>query len=84
MNPGALFGNWKLHLGWTLASAVGLLAAQRADPYLFGLAAFCAAFVSCLLVLGTMVWRGRRLHWAVLACLPTMLAFMLLSTYKWA
>ena len=72
------------YLGWLLLSAIGLAIACAVDPYIFAFAAFATAAVSALLAL-IAAWFGlRALGWALLAGLPSVLAFALLSTYRWA
>jgi hypothetical protein len=80
----ALFSNRRFYLAWSLVSAAGLPVARYVDPYVFGFAAFGAAFLSGFLILGAVVLNGRLWPWAVLSAIPTVWAFMLLSTYKWA
>ncbi|MCB4363671.1 hypothetical protein KIH07_07990 [Hydrogenophaga taeniospiralis] len=80
----ALFSNRRFYLAWALVSAAGLTVARYVDPYVFGFSAFGAAFLSGFLILGAVVLSWRLWPWAVLSAIPTVLAFMLLSTYKWA
>lgn len=80
----ALFSNRRSYLAWALVSAAGLTVAQYVDPYVFGFSAFGAAFVSGFFILGAVVLSWRLWPWAVLSAAPTVLAFMLLSTYNWA
>ncbi|MDG5976777.1 hypothetical protein H010_16024 [Hydrogenophaga taeniospiralis CCUG 15921] len=80
----ALFSHRQLYLAWAVVSAVGLTVARYIDPYVFGFSAFGAAFVSGFLILGAVVLSWRLWPWAVLSAIPTVLAFMLLSTYRWA
>lgn len=84
VNVKRLFPGCLPYLSWALVSAVWLAVAQHIDPYLFGFSAFGAAFMSGLVVFGALILDWRHLHWAVLSAVPTVLAFMLLSTYKWA
>ena len=80
----AIFASQWLYVGWGLASAGLLTVAAYIDPYVFGLSAFVAAALSGLLVLGAAVLNRRSLVWALVAAIPTALAFWRLSTYKWA
>lgn len=79
-----LFGSRRLMLLWFVASAVCLGVAYAIDPYIFGLAAFVCAVVSCGVVLGTAVFSRGQLGLALLAALPTLVAFWLLSGFRWA
>lgn len=78
------FANRWLYVAWCLASAAALALASYVDPHIFGLSAFVAAAVSGLVALGAAVLNWRSLPWALVAALPTVLAFLRLSTYKWA
>lgn len=80
----ALFSHRRLYLAWALVSAAVLTVAQYIDPYVFGFSAFGAAFLSGFFILGAVVLSWRLWPWAVLSAIPTVLAFMLLSTYRWA
>lgn len=80
----ALFSNRRFYLAWALVSGAGLSVARYVDPYVFGFSAFGAAFLSGFLILGAVVLSWRLWPWAVLSAIPTVWAFMLLSTYKWA
>ena len=84
MRAKTFFANRWLYVAWCLASAAALAVASYVDPYIFGLAAFVAAALSGLIVLGAGVLNWRSLPWALVAALPTALAFLRLSTYKWA
>ena len=84
MKARTIFSSRLLYLVWALGSGVALAIASHVDPYLFGLAAFCAAFVSGLLVLGAALLSWRSLAWVVMAAIPMASAFLLLSSYKWA
>ena len=84
MHARAVFASRWLYVVWCLASAVALAVASYVDPYIFGLSAFVAAALSGLIALGAAVLNWRRLPWALVAALPTALAFLRLSTYKWA
>lgn len=84
MKAKALFSNWRFYFGWALVSALVLVAASYIDPYLFGLVAFGSAFVSGLLLLAAAILSWRNVIFAMAAGIPTALAFVLLSTYKWA
>jgi hypothetical protein len=83
-NAKVLFSNRLLYLAWALVSATELTVARYIDPYVFGFSAFGAAFLSGVLILGAVVLSRRHWHWAALSAIPTVLAFMLLSSYKWA
>lgn len=80
----AFFASRRLYVVWCLASAAALGVASYADPYIFGFSAFGAAAVSGLVALGAAVLNWRSLPWALMAALPTALALLRLSTYKWA
>jgi hypothetical protein len=77
------FASPTLYICWMALSTGALLGARAYDPYVFGFAAFSAAFVSALLiVLG--LWNGlRSFAWSLVAALPTTAAFAELSTYRW-
>jgi len=80
----ALFAKRGLYWAWGIVSASALAAAAYVDPYVFGFAAFGAAAISGLLALGAAALSWRKLPWAALAAVPTVVAFQVLSTYKWA
>lgn len=80
----AVFASRWLYVVWCLASAAALAVAAYVDPYIFGLSAFIAAALSGLIALGAALLNWRSLPWALVAALPTVLAFLRLSTYKWA
>jgi hypothetical protein len=84
MNARTLFSNYLLYLSWCLLSSAWLVVAKYVDPHVFGLSAFSTAGISGLLVLCALILSHRQLPWAGLSAVPSMLAFMLLSTYKWA
>ena len=72
------------YLAWLALSALGLAIARPIDPHVFGFSAFAAAFVSGALLLVSLFMGVRAVLWALAAGVPTVLAFALLSTYKWA
>jgi hypothetical protein len=72
------------YLAWLVLSALWLAVAQSIDPYVFGFSAFGAAFVSGALTLVALFMGWRAIFCALMAWLPTVLAFALLGTYKWA
>ena len=80
----ALFASRWLFVAWGLVSAALLVATSYVHPHIFGFSVFGAAALSGLLVLGTALFNWRNLVWAVVATLPTAVAFWRLSTYKWA
>ena len=84
MHAKTIFTSQWLYVGWGLASAGLLTVAAYVDPHVFGFAAFGAAALSGLLVLGAAVLNWRSLVWALVAAVPTALAFWRLSAYKWA
>jgi hypothetical protein len=84
MRAKALFGQRRLYLLWAVFSAAGLTVAAYFDPHIFGLAAFTAAFLSGSFVVAAAIHDWRSLPWAVLGCVPTAVAFAVLSTYNWA
>jgi len=72
------------YVGWLLVSLAWLLAARAIDPYVFGFSAFGTGGVSGVLLF-VALWCGwRAVLAALLAAVPTLLAFALLTTYKWA
>jgi hypothetical protein len=72
-----------LYICWMVLSIAILVGARAYDPYVFGFAAFSAAFVSAVLV-GLGLWSGLRpFAWALVAALPTTAALTELSTYRW-
>jgi len=73
-----------LYLAWLLVSTVLLAVARYTDPYVFGFAAYGTAGVSIVLISAALLFGVRPFLWAVLAAVPTVLAFVLLSTYNWA
>lgn len=80
----AFFASRWLYVAWCLTSAAVLAVAAYVDPHIFGLSAFVAAALSGLVALGAAVLSWRSLPWALVAAIPTVLAFVRLSTYKWA
>jgi hypothetical protein len=72
------------YVAWLVASALGLWVAKAIDPYVFGAAAFLAAGISVLLAVVALFFGWRTFALAVLAGLPTLASFWLLSTYSWA
>jgi hypothetical protein len=80
----ALLAGNALYLGWLIVSVAGLLAARATDPYVLAAAAFAAAPVSVLLVVVAAFFGLRPFALAVLAGLPTLASFWLLSTYSWS
>jgi len=80
----ALFARPVPYLVWLVTSALGLAIAQSIEPHVFGFSAFAAAFVSGALLLVSLFMGVRAVLWALVAAVPTVLAFALLSTYKWA
>ena len=84
VNRGAWLASRRPYVAWFVASAGVLAVARWFDPYVFGFVAFGAAGISCAL-LAIALWHGRRAFaWALLACVPTVLSFATLSTYRWA
>jgi hypothetical protein len=81
--PG-LFAQPGLYVCWLIVSTAALAVARAYDPYVFGFAAFSAAFVSAALI-GLGWWHGlRAFAWALVAALPTTAAFVELSSYRWS
>ena len=72
------------YLVWLALSSLVLLVCERYDPYAFAAAAFLGAGVSALLFLASLFAGPRSVVLAVAAALPTVAAFWLLSTFKWA
>ena len=72
------------YLCWLVASAAILVAARAADPYLFGLAAYVAAAISAVLFAASWFFGLRPALWAAIAAIPTVVSFVVLSTYRWA
>jgi hypothetical protein len=72
------------YLGWLLLSLAWLLVARAIDPYVFGFSAFGTAGISGLLLFVALWFGWRAVLAALVAAIPTVLAFALLSTYKWA
>ena len=80
----SLFAGPGLYICWMILSTVVLFAARAYDPYVFGFAAFTAAFVSVVLI-GLGLLNGLRLFaWALVAALPTTASFAELATYSWS
>jgi hypothetical protein len=84
MRANELFSERRLYLLWAAVSAAGLTVAAYVDPYIFGLSAFTAAFLSGSFVVAAALLHWRSLPWAVVGCVPTVVAFAVLSTYNWA
>lgn len=78
-----LSSSW-LFLTWALLSTALLLLAYLIDPYIFAFTTFAAAAISGLLLLSTVIFCSRMLHCAVLGIAPTVLGFVVLSTFHWA
>ena len=78
-----LFSRPAPYLAWLVLSAVGLLIARATDPYMLGFGAFAAAGISAALGLVALFCGWRAIATALLAAVPTVVAFALLSTYKW-
>ena len=72
------------YLGWIFLSALGLFAAERYDPYVFGFTAFGTLGVSSFLTLVSLFLGWRSFLLAALGFSPTAIAFAVLSTYHWA
>ena len=72
------------YLCWLVASAAMLVAARAADPHIFGLAAFAAAAISAVLFVASWFFGLRPAVWAAVAAVPTVVSFVVLSTYRWA
>lgn len=80
----ATFSGSAPYLTWLLVSIAALVGAWATEPYVFGFTAFGAAFVSLVLVVVSLFMSLRSFLLATLACIPTVAAFALLSTYSWA
>ena len=80
----SLFARPTPYLAWLVLSAAGLAIARALDPYVFAFSAWGAALVSGALLLLALFMGWRAVVSALLAWLPTVLSFALLSTYKWA
>lgn len=72
------------YLAWTLVSAVGLAVASFVDPYVLALSCYGTAGGSAILLLVALATSRRSAAWALLGALPTVLAFVVLATYRWA
>lgn len=72
------------YLAWLALSSLALVVCERIDPYVFAAAAFLASGISGLLFVISLFCGPRSIAWAVVAALPTLAAFWLLSTYRWA
>ena len=79
-----LFARPAPYAAWFALSAIALEAGRRLDPYLLGATAFVAAALSAVLAVVALYHGPRAFAFAVLAALPTGIAFWLLSTYSWA
>jgi hypothetical protein len=79
----ALLSGQALYLAWLVASALGLWIARATDPYVLGAAAFLAAGISASLAVAALFFGARAFALALLASLPTVASFWLLSTYSW-
>jgi hypothetical protein len=80
----AFFSTSRPYLAWTLLSAAWLVVAAFIDPYVLGFSFYATAGVSVLLVLAALVISPRHWLWALVGGVPTGLALLLLSTYRWA
>jgi len=80
----AILSGRKLYVSWAAVSLAWLAGTRYIDPYFFGISAFATAFVSSVVVLAACVLDRPRLHLALLASMPTVVALMMLSSYKWA
>lgn len=84
MKISSIFANFTLYVAWALISSALLAITCTVDPFVFGFTALGAAWLSGAFVLGALIWARRQLLWAIASAIPTVLSFMLLSTYKWA
>ncbi len=73
-----------LYLAWAAVSALALAATSLVDPYVFALTAFVAAGLTAVMCLASILVAWRRLPWAAMSAIPTVVSFVVLSTYKWA
>jgi hypothetical protein len=83
MNFAAVFARSTPYLVWLVVSSVILGLSCFIDPHIFGFTAFATAGISALLVAVAACCGWRAFLTAALACLPTVAAFALLSTYRW-
>jgi hypothetical protein len=72
-----------LYLAWAAVSALTLTTAALIDPYIFAAVAFVAAGVSAVICLASILWSRPRLFWAAGSATPTVVSFVVLSTYHW-
>ena len=72
------------YAAWLVLSAILLAIARATDPYVLGFSAFGAAGISGVMVVVAACFGLRSFLWALAASLPTVAAFAILSTYKWA
>jgi hypothetical protein len=84
MSLKAGFSGCMPYLVWLVASSAILIGAWATDPYVFGFSAFGSAAISLALLAVSPFFGIRPMLWAILATVPTVLLFALLSTYKWA
>ena len=80
----ARFATMRPYLIWLLVSLVLLLGTRPIDPYLFGFATFVCGGISAIMLLIAVFHGPRAAASALLAAVPTALAYWLLSTYRWA
>lgn len=84
MSARTFFAKPTPYLLWMALSAILLVITRSVDPYIFGFTAFATAGLSGFVLLLALVFGIRQIGWALLGGVPTILAFALLSTYKWA
>lgn len=72
------------HIIWLVLSTTILVTAWATDPYVFGFSAFGAAAISGAMAVLGLVFGIRTFAWSVIAAVPTVLSFAILSTYNWA
>lgn len=72
------------YIAWLIASAILLAVACFLDPYIFGFTAFASAGLSLLAAVLSAFSGWRTFLWGVFSTIPTVVAFVVLSTYSWA
>jgi hypothetical protein len=83
MKFAGVFAKRTPYLVWLVVSSVILVVCCFIDPHIFGFAAYATAGISALLAAVSAYCGWRTFLLAALACLPTVAAFALLSTYRW-
>lgn len=71
------------YVTWLMLSTVLLTVAWYIDPYVLAFTYFGTATLSALLFVVAMLHSWRAASWALLACVPSAIAFFMLGTIRW-